>query len=111
MRPASHDYHLLQIKQLTSAFSLFTAKHPKALPPTPVPTLYVAAGQPIFSGHEPTSKMYLVTSGEVLMLRNERPVDLLERGDLLDLQIWPNATAVALHDCTLELLATPVLNI
>lgn len=100
MHPMSHAYHQEQIERLRTAFAPF-------LPATSpiVPKLYVAAGQPIFSGHEIEEQTYLVTSGEILMLRNGQPVDLLEADELLDLRLWPGTTAMALSSCTLIPLA------
>ena len=108
MYPTSHEYHLQQIERLTTAFATIpTQKQSSSV----TPTTYIAAGEPIFSGHESTAKPYLVTSGEILILRNGQPVDLLEPGDLLDLHIWADATAVALNSCTLTALSGPVFKV
>ncbi len=96
MYPMSHAYHQAQVERLRAAFAPF-------MPATYgiEPKLYVAAGQPIFSGHEIETHAYLVTSGEIVILRNGRPVDLLEAGELLDLTLWPGTRVMALSACTL----------
>jgi hypothetical protein len=95
MHPLSYEYHEMQFERLRAAFAPF------ARPSTIVaPQLYVAAGEPVFAGYKGGPRAYLVTSGEVLIVRHGQPVDLLEAGDLLDLQIWPGATAMALADST-----------
>ncbi len=96
MYPMSHAYHQEQIERLRAAFAPF---FPATTPL--VPKMYVAAGQPIFSGHEIEAQTYLVTSGEIVILRNGQPVDLLEEDELLDLRLWPGTTAKALSSCTL----------
>lgn len=106
MYPTPHDYHLSQIERLTAAFATVAPHQQKD---TESVTIYVAAGEPIFSGHEPESNAYIVTSGEVLMFRYGCPVDLLEAGELLDLRIWRDAMAVALKNCTLVRVATPAI--
>lgn len=98
MHPMSHDYHQAQVERLRSAFSLF------ASPAQPTaPAMYVAKDQPIFGDYESEQQSYLVTSGEVLILRNGRPVELLERGEIFDPSLWPGTTAMALHNCTLAI--------
>ena len=101
MHPMSYDYHEAQIERLAAAFAPFARTTPVV-----VPKLYVAAGHPIFSGHEVEAEAYLVTSGEVLISRNGHPIDLIEEGELLDLSLWPSATAVALSGCTLVTLSS-----
>ncbi len=100
MHPMSHAYHEEQIERLREAFAPFI---PVTSPV--VPKLYVAAGQPIFSGHEIEEQTYLVTSGEIVILRDGQPVDLLEEDELLDLRLWPGTTAMALSGCTLVALS------
>ena len=103
MYPMSHAYHQEQIERLRAAFAPFIPAQCAV-----VPKLYIAAGQPIFSGHEVEEQPYLVTSGEVLILRNGRPVDLIEEGELLDLTLWPGTMAMALSSCVLVALRTPI---
>ena len=99
MYPVSYEYHEMQVDRLRAAFMPF------ARPSTIVAAqLYVAAGEPVFAGYRGGPTAYLVASGEVLIVRHGQPVDLLEAGDLLDLQIWPGATAMALADSTLTVL-------
>ncbi|MEZ4869962.1 MAG: hypothetical protein R3C14_52025 [Caldilineaceae bacterium] len=45
---------------------------------------------------------YLVLSGEVVIMRNGRPVDLIEAGEWLESALWVGSSAVALTDCTVE---------
>ena len=99
MQSMPHEYHETQIARLAMAFAPF-AQTKQAV----VPKIYIAAGQPIYSGHELEEWSYVVTSGEVLILRDERPIDLVEAGELLDLTLWPGTTAVALSSCTLEVI-------
>ena len=58
-------------------------------------------GGRIFGKTSPLARAYVVASGEVLILRDGRPVDLVEAGELLDPRIWRDATAIARTDCTL----------
>ncbi|MEZ4618728.1 MAG: hypothetical protein R2867_24885 [Caldilineaceae bacterium] len=58
-------------------------------------------GQPILHDRKKDNCQYLVTDGEVVILRNGRPIDLVECDEVLDMRLWPNATAMALSDCTL----------
>lgn len=44
---------------------------------------------------------YVVTDGEVMIMREGRIIDIVEAGELLDSRIWTGATAVAYTDCTL----------
>ncbi|MEZ4614217.1 MAG: hypothetical protein R2867_01700 [Caldilineaceae bacterium] len=101
MYPMSHEYHEAQIERLAVAFAPFA--RPQHVM---VPKLYIAGGEPIFSGHESESTAYLVTSGEVVILRSGRPVDLIEEGEIVDLALWPGTTAMALTPCTLLALTT-----
>ncbi|MEZ4684281.1 MAG: hypothetical protein R2932_59725 [Caldilineaceae bacterium] len=39
---------------------------------------------------------YLVTDGEAVILRNGRPIDLVECDEVLDMMFWPNSTVMAL---------------
>jgi len=96
-----HAYHQELIDRLRVAFAPFAP-----VTDSTTPKLYIAAGEPIFSSHEQTEQSYLVTSGEVLIFRNGQPVDLLEKDDLLDLHLWPGATAMALSSCTLVALSS-----
>lgn len=61
----------------------------------------VRSGSQIFDRTMPLANAYTVASGEVLILREGRVVDIVEPGELLDPRIWTDATAVALTDCTL----------
>lgn len=66
--------------------------------------IQVNQGQQIFNEQNLGVQSYLVTSGEVLILRRGRAIDLVEAGELLESELWPGAIAVALTDCTLETL-------
>ena len=61
----------------------------------------VRKGGRIFGASLPLADAYFVAAGEVIILRDGRPVDLVEAGELLDPNIWRNATAIAHTDCTL----------
>lgn len=61
----------------------------------------VRKGGRIFGKTTPLASAYMVASGEVLILRDGRLVDLVEAGELLDPSIWSDATAIAFTDCTL----------
>ena len=63
-------------------------------------------GQQLFHAAMLNTGAYLVTSGEVLIARNGRPVDLVEAGELLDIELWPGATAIALTAGVMELMET-----
>lgn len=63
--------------------------------------VYIAKGQPVFKSYDAKGQSYLVISGEVAILRNGRPIDLVECGEILDLRLWPSTTAMALSACTL----------
>ena len=62
---------------------------------------HIAKGQPILHEHEAENCQYFVTDGEVVIFRNGRPIDLVECDEVLDMMLWPNATVMALSDCTL----------
>ncbi|MEZ4684272.1 MAG: hypothetical protein R2932_59680 [Caldilineaceae bacterium] len=96
MQHLSHDYHQKQIARLLAAF----ASLPFPVRPTTV-ARHIAKGQPIRHECEEGNRQYLVTDGEVVILRNGRPLDLVECDEVLDMRLWPNATAMALSDCTL----------
>ena len=67
---------------------------------------HVAQGERIFSRTSPVWRAYTVTAGEVLIVRDGLPVDLVGAGELLDPRFWPGATALAHTDCTLALRPT-----
>lgn len=96
MHPMSHAYHEEQIERFSAAFAPFHQTLPLV-----IPKLYVAAGEPIFSSHEHGDHSYLITSGEVVILRDGFPVDLLEEDETIDLALWPDTVALAHRSCTL----------
>lgn len=57
---------------------------------------HIAKGQPIRHDREREHGQYLVTKGEVVILRNRRPLDLVECDEVLDMMLWPNSTVMAL---------------
>jgi hypothetical protein len=59
-------------------------------------------GQQLFTEPALDEQSYLMISGELLILRDGRPVDLVEAGDLLERALWPGTTAIALTACTFE---------
>ena len=61
----------------------------------------VRRGTRIFDTSARFLRSYSIASGEVLILRGGRPIDLVETGELLDPRIWRDATAIAFTDCTL----------
>jgi len=61
----------------------------------------IRKGMRIFSEQRALSGAYVVTRGEVMILRAGRIIDIVEAGELLDASIWRGATAVAYTDCTL----------
>lgn len=61
----------------------------------------VRKGARIFDGSAPFTRAYTVASGEVLVERDGRLIDIVEAGELLDPRIWGDATAIAYTDCTL----------
>lgn len=65
------------------------------------PEVYIAKGQPFFTIGYAEKQNYRVTGGEVIILRNGWPIDLVECGEELDMMLRPNTTAMALSDCTL----------
>lgn len=101
MHPMSHEYHEAQVERLLAAFAPF-ARLRHAM----TPKLYVAAGERIFAGYEPAERRYLVTRGEVVISRDGWPVDLVEEGEIVDLNLWPGTSAVARRASTLVLLPT-----
>ena len=96
MQPHSHHYHQKQIDRLLAAFtsSSFPMRRTTR-------KRHIAKGQPILHECEGENCQYLVTDGEVGILRNGRPIDLVECDEVLDMMLWPNSTAMALSDCTL----------
>ena len=61
----------------------------------------VRRGMRIFGKSLPLANVYMVASGEVMILRGGQLVDLVEAGELLDQRIWRGATAIAHTDCML----------
>ncbi len=61
----------------------------------------VRKGARIFDGSAPFGRAYTVASGEVLVQRDGRLIDIVEAGELLDPRFWGDATAIARTDCTL----------
>ena len=61
----------------------------------------VRQGGLIFGRVAPLARPYVVAAGEVLILRDGQPVDLVTAGELLDPRFWGEVTAVAHTDCTL----------
>lgn len=49
-------------------------------------------------------RAYIVTSGEIAIYVNGRPVDLVEAGEYFDESIWLGGEAVALTDCSLRII-------
>ncbi|MBV7332209.1 hypothetical protein KFU94_29045 [Chloroflexi bacterium TSY] len=45
---------------------------------------------------------YIVTTGEIVITRNGRPVDLIEEGEYLDPGMWSGVEATALTNCELS---------
>ena len=66
-------------------------------------TLHFATGEIIREAGATLSQSYVITNGEVIILRNGVPVDLLEAGEILDDFCWEGATAVAHADCALSI--------
>ncbi|MEM7131555.1 MAG: cyclic nucleotide-binding domain-containing protein [Chloroflexota bacterium] len=52
-------------------------------------------------------RAFIVASGEVVILQNGRPVDLVEAGEYFDESIWLGAEAVALTECTIVPVSEP----
>lgn len=50
---------------------------------------------------------FVVSSGEVVIMQNGRPVDLIEAGEYFDESIWLGAEAIALSDCRLVPVVEP----
>ena len=96
MQHLSHQYHQKQIARLLAAF----ASLPFPVRPTTV-AWHIAQGQLIRHAREEGNCQYLITDGEVVILRDSRPIDLVECDEVLDMRLWPNSTAMALSDCTL----------
>ena len=65
-----------------------------------------AKGEQLFHAAMRNTGTYVVTSGEVLIVRNNRPVDLVEAGELLDSELWPGATAIALTAGSIKRMGT-----
>lgn len=101
---------MLTQQQPTNPTVLATFSLPTSLrkPATANEHILLSEGQQVFHGPTSSGDTFLVTSGEVLILRNGRPVDLVEAGELLEKNLWPDASAVALTICTLEKLESPV---
>lgn len=49
-------------------------------------------------------RAYIVTSGEIAIYVNGRPVDLVEAGEYFDESFWLGGEAVALTECTLRII-------
>ena len=101
MHPMPYEYHELQLERFTAAFSTIAPERISI-----VPKLYIAAGEPIVSRYDLCNQAYLITSGEVIILRDGQPVDLLEEDELLDLAFLPETVAIAHRSCTLIPMAT-----
>lgn len=101
MHPMPYEYHEVQLERFTAAFATIA---PERL--AVVPKLFIAAGQPIVSRYDVRNQAYLITSGEVVILRDGQPVDLLEEDELLDLTLLPETVAIAHRSCTLIPMAT-----
>ncbi len=100
MHSLFYEQRRAEIEQLRLAFAALPDSQYAIVPQPVIPQTYVAAGQPIFSGHEIQERPYLITSGEALILRDGYPIDLVEEGELLDQAMWPETTIVALSGCT-----------
>lgn len=89
---------------------LFATTPPIVAPFFAVPTaptrsaneIHFTKGEPLFQALQPNGRAYLVTQGEVLIVRDGRPIDLVEAGESLDATLWPNAIAIALTDGSLQ---------
>lgn len=60
-----------------------------------------AKGQTILPMIGTGKRSIIVSAGEVIVLMNGRPVDLIEAGEYFDESIWFGAKAIAFSDCTL----------
>ncbi len=75
---------------------------PETVPASVRRPLRLQKGEQLFTESALGEQRYLMTSGELLILRNGRPVDLVEAGELLEHALWPDTTAVALTACAFE---------
>ena len=64
-------------------------------------------GQPLIQSSSMSNSAYRVVHGEVLIVRHGRPVDLVEAGELLEADLWPDAMAIALTPGILEIMESP----
>ena len=97
MQPTTVSNRQLPTSKILATFSTSTPAKKMA-----TMGLEITKGQRLFTDPALHSGTYLVTSGEVLILRNGRPVDLVEAGEILSREVWSDADAVALTTCTLE---------
>lgn len=58
-------------------------------------------GELIFDEKQSRSQASVVASGEVVIMRDGRPVDIVGPGERLDPDLWPHATAIAWTECRL----------
>lgn len=63
--------------------------------------LVAMEGQILFDIRDVTS-IYKLISGEILIMRDGKMVDLVQPGELLDAAIWSGATAIALTHSVLQ---------
>lgn len=68
----------------------------------PTQTVRYSQGQTVAHIMGLSHRAYVVTSGEVAIYVNGRPVDLIEAGEYFDESIWLGGEAIALTDCTLR---------
>jgi len=68
---------------------------------------FFSKGQPLIQPSSICNSAYLVVHGEVLIVRHGRPVDLVEAGELLEADLWPDAMAIALTPGILEMMESP----
>lgn len=74
------------------------------------PTMRFARGETLFSlgdahGLEVDTQDYFLTEGELLIVQDGRPVDLIEAGEWFAPALWDGAQAVAHTDCTVSAVA------
>jgi hypothetical protein len=70
-------------------------------------TRLLRKGQTVFDEQTLFDATYLVRSGEILIVRNGRPIDLVEADELLAATLWSGAIAIAMTDSLLEPMERP----